>query len=88
MLLHFALIGGALDGEVRRVEADNEYVVFPIAPPEPQMLPGPRLVTTERAIYTRRHFRADRFEPVVCYGAVELTDREVLERLVRNYRKS
>lgn len=88
----FTLIGGALDGEVRTVEADNEYVVFPVPPrmAAADVVPGPRAVdgvsTFEKAIYTRRHWRPDRFEPLICFAAVELTDREMLTLLIEGYR--
>jgi hypothetical protein len=89
--IEYVLIGGVKDGERIKCEADREYVAFPIGGPMPLTSPAPISIdnfpTFEKAIYTRRQLRVDRFAPLTCLGAIELTDREVLAKLISAYGK-
>jgi hypothetical protein len=92
------LIGGHFDGRRVTIEADREYVVLAVNTGEPAVdamalaaLNGRPIEvsdvrTVDKAIYTRRRVFFDRFEPMVVFGAIELTDREIMALLIGGYR--
>lgn len=89
MIAEHILIGGEMDGRRVKINDNPEYVAYPIPPVDVQTTP-PRSVSVEftirKAIYTRRRIQPnDLFQPVICFAAVELTDREVIELLVARY---